>query len=219
MSELDIAITPELLSTMYNKQYELQCFMKEKRGLTQPPSSSDSYITHDHVLAAIYFSSCVNIEWTELQDVYSAYTKEKSKDKADMLRDDALEELIDVWHFVLSVFIFLGVKEEYVKKLVHFRIGGVNSLAEYAGDTALAISSVLSVSPYKTWKDQAKHKILDDEHQEFLFKKLSICYNDILDFAVYDLNSNYEEFVDAYMRKNDLNFRRQEDKGLGYLGD
>lgn len=214
---LDIEITPELLVTMHNKQYKLQCYMKEKRGLTMPPSPDSDCIDHEHVLAAIYFSSCVNIEWLELQEVYAKYLKSEGSEKQE-LRCKALEELVDVWHFVLSVFIFLGLKEQYVSKLAHFRLGGVNSLAEFAGDTALAISSVLIQAPYKTWKDQANVKVLSKEYQDLLFTKISICYNNILDFALYSLDSSYEEFVDAYLRKNALNFRRQEDKDLGYLG-
>ena len=219
MNHFDIEITPELLTKMYDKQYELQCYMKEKRGLTQPPDSSSNFITHEHVLAAIYFSSCVNIEWFELQEAYQDYLKaaELYALDANELRQKALEELVDVWHFLLSVFIFLGLKPENVAKLTHFRIGGLNSLAEYAGDTALAISSVLSEAPYKTWKDQDNKRVLDKEYQELLFAKFSICYNDVLDFALYSLDSSYEEFVDAYLRKNALNFQRQEDKNLGYI--
>lgn len=219
MSEFDTEISPELLETMYMKQYSLQCYMKEKRNLTMPPAMDADCITHEHVLAAIYFSSCVNIEWLELQEAYQDYLHAAELYALDApdLKAKALEELIDVLHFVLSVFIFLGLKKEYVMKATHFKIGGVNSLAEYAGDTALAISSVISKAPYKTWKDQAHHKDLTKEYQEFLFAKFSICYNDILDFAIYSLDSTYEEVIDTYLRKNALNFRRQEDKNLGYI--
>lgn len=222
MSYLDIEITPELLVKMYNKQYELQCYMKEKRGLTLPPDPSSDFITHEHVLAAIYFASCVNIEWMETDSAFSEYIHAIEfdtpfSDDPDEVRHKVLEELIDVWHFVLSVFIFLGLKSEQVAKLHHFRIGGMNSLAECAGDAALAISSVLSQAPYKTWKDQDSVRKLDKDYQELLFAKLSVCYNNILDFALYSLDSNYQEFVETYLRKNALNFRRQEDKSLGYI--
>nr|DAD80524.1 MAG TPA: dUTPase [Siphoviridae sp. ctYh54] len=216
---MDVEITPELLVKMYHKQYELQLYMKEKRGLTLPPAAESHSITHEHVLAAIYFSSCVNIEWMELYESYQAYLKaaELYALDADDLRAEALEELVDVWHFVLSVFIFLGLKEHHVSKLSHFKIGGVNSLAEYAGDTALAISSVLAKAPYKTWKDQDNIKELDKDYETLLFTAFSKCYNNILDFALFALDSSYSEFVDAYLRKNALNFRRQEDESLGYI--
>lgn len=219
MSEFDTEISPELLETMYMKQYELQCYMNKKRGLTYPPVIDAEYITHEHVLAAIYFSSCVNIEWLELQDAYQDYLKAMDLYSLDVpeARAKALEELIDVLHFVLSVFIFLGLKKEYVMKASHFKIGGVNSLAEYAGDTALAISAVLSNAPYKTWKDQDNRRELNSDYMKLLFSKFSICYNNILDFALYNLDASYTDVIESYLHKNALNFKRQEDKNLGYI--
>ena len=215
--ENNIDITPDLLATMYNKQYALQCFMKEKRNLTLPPDKTSSYITHQHVLAAIYFFSCVNIEWKEVSEAYAEYLEAESPEQQEVLRLNALEEVIDTWHFILSVFIFLGIKEEKVRKLTHFQLGGLESLAEYVGSTSLAISSVLSDVPYKTWKDQHNLKELSDSYQDDLLGKLSVCYNDVLDFALYNLNATHAEFVNAYMKKNELNFRRQEDRKFGYI--
>lgn len=218
----DLEITPELLAQMYHKQHELQCYMHEKRQLTMPPAFDATCITHEHVLAAIYFSTCINIEWMELKTVYQEYLNYaecsyQDVPQAEKLRDEALEELIDVWHFLLSVFIFLGVNEAQVSKLHHFRLGGLGSIAEYVGGTSLAISNVLSLAPYKTWKDQNTIKTLNKEYQDILFQNLSVCYNNVLDFAIECLDSSYEEFVNVYLRKNDLNFRRQEDKSLGYI--
>lgn len=213
----NIDITSDLLATMYNKQYSLQCFMKEKRNLTAPPDKASMIINHKHVLAAIYFFSCVNIEWQEVLSSYSAYLDAESEEQREVLRLNALEEVIDVWHFILSVFIFLGLKEENVKNLTHFQLGGLDSLSEYVGSTSIAISSVLAEVPYKTWKDQNSIKDLSESYQNLLFAKLSVCYNDVLDFSIYNLNSSHKEFVDTYMKKNELNFRRQEDKELGYI--
>lgn len=216
----ELEITPDLLETMYKKQHSLQCYMHEKRGLCMPPALDASYITHEHVLAAIYFSSCVNIEWLELQEAYEdyLYAEQNQTLDVDILKAKALEELVDAWHFIMSVFVFLGLKIEYVVKLKHFNIFGEGSLAEYVGGTALSISSALSSAPYKTWKDQDSTRELDQEYQEMLFSKLAVCYNNVLDFAVCNLDSNHSDFVSTYLKKNELNFKRQEDKSLGYLG-
>ena len=216
----EFEMTPELLETMYKKQHALQCYMNEKRGLCMPPALDADYITHDHVLAAIYFSSCVNIEWMELREAYELYLYAEQNQTLDVntLKDKALEELVDAWHFILSVFIFLGLKIDYVKKLGHYAIFDEASLSEYVGSTAISISEALSCAPYKTWKDQSSVKQLDDSYQEMLFSKLAVCYNNVLDFALYNLDSNHKDFVSTYLRKNELNFKRQEDKSLGYLG-
>lgn len=216
----DTGISPELLVEMFRKQYELQCFMHEKRGLCMPPAFNADYISHPHVLAAIYFSSCVNIEWLELEHAYEQYLEahENGSESEDELRKVALEELIDCMHFILSVFIFLGLKEEYVSKLKHYNLPVLEeSLQSYIGSTSLAISAVLSEAPYKTWKDQEEHKVLDRNYNELLFTKISVCYNNVLDFAIHNLDSSYSEFIETYLEKNALNFKRQEDKSLGYV--
>lgn len=211
----------DTLKLMYNKQYELQKYMVVKRGLQEPPATNASFITHEHVLAAIYFASCVNIEWMELDEAYRHYVEMQAfstdSEALTLLRVKALEELIDVWHFLLSVFIFLGLKEHHVERLQHFSLGGISSLSEYAGETAIAISTVLASAPYKTWKDQDNTKVITKDYEELLFSKMSVCFNNILDFAECCLDSDYEEFVKVYLAKNDLNFRRQEDRELGYI--
>jgi hypothetical protein len=214
---LDLDITPELLVTMYNKQYKLQCYMHEKRRLTIPPVLDADSIDHEHVLAAIYFFSCMNIEWAELQEVYNRYLDADSEEDKDLLREEALLELIDVFHFALTVFIFLGLKEDLVSKLVHFKLGALNSFAETVGSSVSAISEILQILPYKTWKDAAHIQVIDSDYRKILLSKLGIVYNNILDFALYNLDSSYEEFIKAYLQKNALNFKRQEDKSLGYI--
>lgn len=222
---MDTEISSNILRDLYLKQFNLQQFMKEKRGLQAPPALDATEITHDHVLAAIYFSSCVNLEWMELNEAYGAYVDQDqllksgsgSVDATESARKEALMELIDVFHFVLSVFIFLGLKIEYVGKLYHYRLGGFETLQECVGETALAISKVLSRTPYKTWKDQKNTRELSIEYEEFLFSQLSVVYNNLMDFAIEQLDSCYTEFVELYIEKNALNFQRQEDKTLGYI--
>ena len=225
---MSILINDNTIKTMYDKQYQLQHYMVEKRNLQEPPAQDSNYITHEHVLAAIYFASCINIEWMELEEVYREYvniqsniSNENNEDYdpqlENILRIKALEELIDVFHFILSVFIFLGLKESQVLKIHHFSLGGISSLSEYAGETALAISSVLAEAPYKTWKDQDNTKEITPEYADLLFSKFVVCFNNVLDFAEYCLDSNYDEFVKVYLIKNALNFKRQEDKNLGYI--
>ena len=193
--------------------------MHEKRGLWTPPEQDAKFITHDHVVAAIYFSSCINIEWLELDQAYSEYLSALGafKPNAQELRQIALEELIDVLHFILSVFIFLGLREESVRMLNHLKIYTDSTLTEYAGDTMLAISALIAKAPYKNWKDQDNTKEIDKEWQHLLFCKLAICYNNVIDFALQNLSSSYQEIVDTYIRKNELNFKRQEDVSLGYV--
>lgn len=220
---MSVIVSNSTLRTMYKKQYELQLYMEEKRGLKHPPEYDADYIEHEHVLAAIYFAACVNIEWHELEDVYRQYLTMQAEgvdsESLSIVRVKALEELIDVWHFVLSVFIFLGLKEDQVGKLQFFHLGDLNSLAEYAGETAVAISTVIADAPYKTWKDQDNTRQLDEEYKKELFIQFAVCFNSILDFAENCLDSSYDEFVKVYLIKNALNFKRQEDKSLGYIRD
>lgn len=217
------SVTSSTIKTMYNKQYQLQEYMVIKRGLEQPPARDAEFITHSHVLTAIYFASCVNIEWMELEEVYKQYLRLQDVEPGDedalrVLRIKALEELIDVFHFILSVFIFLGLKEDQISSAIqHFSLGGLSSLAEYAGETAIAISEVLARAPYKTWKDQDHIKELTSEYKSFLVSKFAVCFNNVLDFAEFGLDSDYDEFVKVYLIKNALNFKRQEDKELGYI--
>ena len=217
---MDIGITPDLLSTMYNKQYELQLYMHERRGLQSPPERESRIVTHEHVLAAVYFVTCLNIEFSELYDAYKDYLNSLDTEDSELItakRAVALEECIDCVHFALTIFIHLGLKENYARKLYHFRMGSLDSFAESVGSSMISISEVLRILPYKTWKDADSIVELTQEYESFLFSRMSLVYNNLLDFAIFDLHASYEEFTDAYIKKNALNFRRQDDKALGYL--
>lgn len=220
-SFLDTEITPDILEDIYTKQYRLQEFMHEKRNLEMPPALECNRVTHAQTLAAMYFSTCLNLEWAELLEAYESYANasEVDLDKRETLRLHALEECIDVFHFSLGVFIFSGYKPENVRKLSHFRLYDMSpqTFAEFIGDTSLAVARVIAELPYKTWKNSQDYKEIDTEYQKLLENSMSLIYNNILDFIVTKLDSSYEEFIQAYNRKNSTNFSRQTDKSLGYI--
>ena len=225
MNELDfdIELSPSVMHEMYLKQYNLQGFMHTKRGLQSPPALASEEISHAHSLAAIYFSSCVNLEWLELQVEYEKLLKLEAECtnslEAQSVRRKCLDELVDVWHFSLAVLIFLGFKPEQAQKLYHFRLGALNSLAEHVGETSLAISKILEATPYKTWKNQEGIKHIDTEYADLLFEKASVVFNSVMDFALDCLGSSYEEFTDTYNAKNQRNFDRQVNPAHGYIGE
>lgn len=85
------------LQQIFDLQEEFEHYLNNKVGQIDVPVKAP---THKHVIEAIYYFQCMNIEFYEF---LNSSSKQEMKD-----------ELIDVLIFAVDVFLFLGVKSKHI---------------------------------------------------------------------------------------------------------
>lgn len=202
----------DALSYMLQMQNSLQEFVGKKRGNKFPKSEMTDF---ERAKEAIYFWGAATTEWYELLDAQENYKKKLSESHCLAQITDAKREMqyeyIDIWHFLMNVFLYTGIDETEIK-LGDFEVDYLKSIEEYWAELSYWIGRYINALPYKHWKTYKDYHIDDTE--------LALCFeNAVAVFvklgAVLDVDKCL--FFDLYCSKNEENIKRQEEVSKGYV--
>lgn len=202
----------DALSYMLQMQNSLQEFVGKKRGNKFPKSEMTDF---ERAKEAIYFWGAATTEWYELLDAQENYKKKLSESHCLAQIADAKREMqyeyIDIWHFLMNVFLYTGIDETEIK-LGDFEVDYLKSIEEYWAELSYWIGRYINALPYKHWKTYKDYHIDGAE--------LALCFeNAVAVFvklgAVLDVDKCL--FFDLYCSKNEENIKRQEEVSKGYV--
>jgi hypothetical protein len=210
----EVKYKKDALNDMLKRQYDLQVFMHEKRGTIKPPANF-SEVTQETTLDAIYYITCMNLEFNELLD---AFNDER------ISVTEAKYELIDVYHFLMNVFIFAGISSFDKCHSLEFlwTIGAKEEKEKsdadivvlyYVGEINKILARLIDVLPYKKWKTYPADLKLNEK--SITVHALQSIVN-IIELAK-EMGITKEEFYSLYVTKNQENYERQINALKGYL--
>jgi len=182
------------LGIMLKMQYELQKFYNEKRGSITP-----DYPNKERVKESLYHFNCFIAEiWEFDQRTYNI------KNNEDLI--ELQFELIDAWHFLMNMILYLGYRENDFNNL-DFYWNEDMKIIDYKkiiGEISIKWGQILDYLPYKYWKtysdydfDKEKVKIIIEIIMKYFF---NICKQ-------YKITKEF--FYKLYVAKNKENYDRQ----------
>ena len=171
-----------ILNDVFEKQTLFQKHVeKEKRY--------DKHFTNPYV-KAMFFKSCMDIELCEYFDSDSS---------------NEVEELADVFHFLLAVFIYSGVKALSDYTCDNYEYGKKGKrVTELKIDFNYLVCKFLEHIPFKIWKEKKK---------EIDYNKVQILADGLISKFFQFVKAqriSCEEFIKAYDKKLQINYDRQE---------
>lgn len=206
----------DALSYMMRMQNDLQEFIGKKRGYKYPSCEMTS---HEASLEAIYFWGAATTEWFELldaQDNYLIHLKTYGKDAIQTINAklEMQYEFIDIWHFLMNVFLYTGIRDVSLLDLKNFgKASNAKTINEGWSELSYWVGRYINNTPFKKWKTYG-------EDAKINYGSTSVCFEHIVELFVKIgsmLDIDNELFFDLYCSKNAENINRQEDAEKGYV--
>lgn len=204
------------LVEMYNKQKELQTFLKSK-GKTQEFPNNIMNVKQPNVQLAIYHLFCMQIEFNELKVELSNLVNNPDNSNVD----DARFELIDMFFFMFNVGIYTGLDIMAVmEEMNSFIIDNRETEPNYfdTNDITFAIGDLMNYIdklPWKAWKEYDYSKF--DFNNREIISYYALALSGMVDWAKRTFKETDESLFNLYMNKWEENKRRQVDINSGYI--
>jgi len=210
-----IPFNHDALNIMLGMQNDLQIMYGKKRKSTTPETKDAT----KRIRESIYHFSCFVTEYFEMWDTIKnakvAIDKAEQKDKVELEKKYELEiqyEVIDMWHFLMNVFLYLGVNkiEKYdmhdlyplnTKITIAYHEPAIDA---YWSKLCILYGEMLNNVPYKYWKTYKKIEVDTNMVEEFMKLILALFFNLALIIGI-----DKEKFYSLYVSKNKENFDRQ----------
>ena len=197
----------DALNYMLQMQRDLQVYIGNKRGNKHPLSEMTDQARADE---AIYFWGCATTEWYELIDSRDKYLFIDNSEKQKL---EMQYELIDIWHFLMNVFLYTGIdSSEATLADVYNQDYIEDTIEHHWAELSYWVGNYINSLPYKHWKTYKEYKIDD--------KELANCFSNILTIFVHiavELGIDKEKFFDLYVSKNAENIERQNNESKNYI--
>lgn len=201
------------MNTMFDMQESLQNAIGAKRG-TICPNTWNSDIPDKHRTMAIESGYYMMSTVTELFEYFEQYKKDNYQ-----FTDLVKFELIDAWHFVMNQLLYLNIKPTqtidwfYTKAKENFDNASLagRDLYHIVGTVVEAMGEIYQNSSYKKWRTYETPK-------EDPLKLMVLAENFLLKFFELFVATGMtpEDIWSFYYKKNEENFKRQQDKNGRY---
>jgi hypothetical protein len=196
----DFEYEDNALNNMMKLQLNLQLMYGKKRNIITP-----EYLNELRISESIYYFSCFTAELWEFQERINSQIKNENEKK------EALLELVDCWHFLMNIFLYIGIRE-FNEDLGFYwsynnHIGYDPRFIAY--NIIMCWGKILDELPYKKWKTY--------DNYDFNKKRVYKIAEDMLcNFVVFCkcYGMTKEMFFSYYICKNKENINRQKEGGI-----
>lgn len=195
------------LNYMLYMQGALQEFIGTKRGTLHPKSEMTDQVRAEQ---AIYFWGCATTEWYELIDARDKYL---FVDASPAQKLEMQFEFIDIWHFMMNVFLYTGIDASSTTLTKIYEGEYVPDTIEHNwAELSYWVGNYINNLPYKRWKTYKEYEIDTSE----LAKSFTNIISLFVHIAV-ELGITKELFYDLYVSKNAENIERQTNESKNYI--
>ena len=195
----------EALDNLFTIQKETQDFVSKKRDSILSPYDNNII---KRINAAIYYWNATTVEYAEMR-----------QGMKDNNWPNVHEELVDMLHFILASFIYLGL-DSFGNWPLASLFQSFNSRGRQKYDVVIEKWSNISINwgllidslPYKSWKSYPTDelRLIHTEEQIDLSEKLFASFCEMCDYLGLDENTLYQ----GYINKNKENIARQQKGGI-----
>jgi len=206
----ELEYNPKALDIMMEMQLALQVMYGEKRGTITPNSI---VLIEDQIIGireAIYYFTCFAVEYHELCEKHNELHFIKKTEEG---RFELEFEVIDMWHFLMNIFLYSGIKK--FKYNLEFYYGDEKdkqiSYEQEKNESkwwweliCRDYGQYIDQLPYKSWKTYKDPKINIDALEYRAEMLLRNFFGFVRVFGI-----NKEKFYSLYVAKNKENLDRQ----------
>lgn len=212
-----------VIETMMTMQDSLQLHVAKSKPAAGNKAPSDCNIIEGSQFSMYYFG-CATAEYYEMLERIHNYT-------VDVNNEDYFEtiyEYIDIWHFLMNVFLYAGVSKDYFsinqelffeytnednddrgfewsESLEHNNLKDV--LLSDWGSICEGIGELIGELPFKKWKTYSEDGLkIDSTKLNTIAQAITIKFM----FMGETLGVTFEDFKRLYISKNIENFDRQD---------
>lgn len=202
----ELEYNPKALDIMMEMQLALQAMYGQKRG-TITPHTEDQFA---RIKEAIYHFTCFTVEYHEMTEKHNELHYIKGNEEG---RLELEFEVIDMWHFLMNIFLYSGIKK--FKHNLEFYYGdGKDKQISYDQEEkesrlwwesiCRAYGQYIDQLPYKSWKTYKDPWI----NMDALEYKAEMLLRNFFGFVrVFGISK--EKFYSLYVAKNKENLDRQ----------
>ena len=214
----DVEYNADAFNEMLSKQSALQDFMEERRGYPSPTNKDTS--PHEKAVSSTYYWTCATTEFFELMEAIHPYMDKDLSSIPPEVMTEIQYEYIDIWHFLMNVFLYAGIDQTNIAKLDEFYDAtefidndtvtkASTNICACFGVVSANVGQLINSLPFKVWKNYGPEDVLSKEDAEGSILWIMKAFVKLGKY----INIDHKLFYSLYVTKNQENYDRQNRDG------